>query len=93
MIASHSRGDGFQAYLESSDIPRLQVYLTTRRSSNKRAVDGEVELKWRAGVGVSVCGRRRRTVGISTDGGGGVLVWVNGVVMGWVITAIDSDGM
>jgi hypothetical protein len=23
----------------------------------------------------------------------GVLVWVNGVVIGWVITAIDSDGM
>ena len=70
MIASHSRGDGFQAYLESSNIPRLQVYLTTRRSSNKRAVDGEVELKWRAGVGVSVWAA-------STDGDD-VFVWVNG---------------
>lgn len=66
--------DDFQAYLESSNIPRLQVYLTTRRSSNKRAVDKKrrMELKWRAG-GVCVEG----LCVVSTDGGG-VVVWMDG---------------
>ena len=58
--------------------------MTTRRSSNKRAVNGEVELKRRvAGVCVGVGGVDGLCV-VSTDGGG-----VLGCVGEWVMGGGD----